>query len=190
MATVARMATPSECMSVCTFCMRQQSVHGLQIELEPSHVRIGARLLRQCSRAHACVHDRKVSGNCCENGDTFRMHELMHILHASADRAWSADRARALTCQNRSSASESMVPCPRVGVRATTSRDRPVMKSKQPGVHDAVPESSCETLHMILASLSLINHAHIATCDPSTSFKNFTEVENESVASGKARTKD
>ena len=37
--------------------------------------------------------------------------------------------------------------------------------------------------------LSLINHAHIATCDPSTSFKNFTEVENESVASGKGRTK-
>ena len=50
--------------------------------------------------------------------------------------------------------------------------------------------SSCKTLHMILASLSLINHAHIATCDPSTSFKNFTKVENESVASGKARTKD
>ena len=107
------------------------------------------------------------------------MHERMHILHASAVCAWSADRARALTCQNRSSASASMLPCPRVGVRATTSRDRPVMKSKQPGVDDAVPESSCETLHMILASLSLINHAHIATCDPSTSFKNFTEVENE-----------
>ena len=125
-----------------------------------------------------------------KNGDTFRMHERMHILHASAVCAWSADRARALTCQNRSSASASMVPCPRVGVRATTLRDRPVMKSKQPGVDDAVPESSCETLHMILPSLSLINHAHIATCDPSTLFKNFTEVENESVASGKARTKD
>ena len=64
------------------------------------------------------------------------------------------------------------------------------MESKQPGVHDAVPERLGEALGMIIADLSLINHAHIATCDPSTLFKNFTEVENESVASGKARTKD
>ena len=64
------------------------------------------------------------------------------------------------------------------------------MESKQPGVHDAVAESLCKALGVIIADLSLINHAHIATCDPSTSFENLTEVENESAASEKTRTQN
>ena len=44
-----------------------------------------------------------------------------------------------------------------------------------------------EALGMIIADLSLINDAHIATCHPVISFENFTEVENESAASEKTR---
>ena len=61
------------------------------------------------------------------------------------------------------------------------------MESKQPGVHDAVLERLCEALGMIIADLSLINDAHIATCHPGISFENLTEVENESAASEKTR---
>ena len=64
------------------------------------------------------------------------------------------------------------------------------MESKPPGVQDALPERLCETLGMIIAGLSLIDDAHIATFHPGTSFEILTEVENESAASEKSRTKN